>query len=66
MEAASLYTYFRKHPAISTDTRNIQPGSIFFALKGGNFNGTAFAAEALGKGASYAVVDEPQAVDDDR
>ncbi len=60
MDAALLYTYFLKHPAISTDTRNIQPNSLFFALKGENFNGNAFAAEALEKGASYAIIDEPQ------
>lgn len=44
----------------STDTRNIQPGDVFFALKGGNFNGNRFAAQALFAGASCVVVDEPQ------
>jgi UDP-N-acetylmuramoyl-tripeptide--D-alanyl-D-alanine ligase len=43
---------------ISTDTRKIEPGSIFFALKGDNFNGNLFAVEALNKGAAYAIVDE--------
>src|SRR5690606_5485510 len=66
MEPASLYSYFLRHPAISTDTRNIQPDSLFFALKGERFNGNRFAAQALGKGAAYAVVDEPQAGDDER
>lgn len=66
MEAASLYPYFRKYPAISTDTRNIQPNSLFFALKGERFNGNRFAAQALEKGASYAIVDEPQADGDER
>ena len=60
MEPASLYPYFLQHPAVSTDTRNIRPDSLFFALKGDNFNGNAFAAEALEKGASYAVIDEPE------
>ena len=43
---------------ITTDTRNISSGCIFFALKGPNFNGNSFANEALAKGASYVVVDE--------
>ncbi|MDG1724556.1 MAG: UDP-N-acetylmuramoyl-tripeptide--D-alanyl-D-alanine ligase [Bacteroidia bacterium] len=42
----------------TTDSRSIPEGSIFFALKGDNFNGNLFAIEALKKGASYAVVDE--------
>ena len=42
----------------TTDSRSIPEGSIFFALKGNNFNGNLFAIEALKKGASYAVVDE--------
>lgn len=66
MELASLYAYFLKHPFISTDTRNIQPQSLFFALKGEKFNGNAFANEALEKGASYAVIDEAQYQADDR
>ncbi|MCH1400891.1 MAG: UDP-N-acetylmuramoyl-tripeptide--D-alanyl-D-alanine ligase [Schleiferiaceae bacterium] len=45
--------------AVSTDTRNIVPGSVFFALKGARFNGNEFALQALAEGASYAVVDEP-------
>lgn len=45
----------RKH---STDTRKIAEGGIFFALKGANFNGNEFAAEALTKGAAHAIVDE--------
>ncbi|GGG81321.1 UDP-N-acetylmuramoyl-tripeptide--D-alanyl-D-alanine ligase [Parapedobacter pyrenivorans] len=66
MEPALLYPYFLEHPAISTDTRNIQPNSLFFALKGENFNGNAFAGEALEKGARYAVIDEPQYQTDER
>ncbi len=66
MDPQALYPYFRKHPVISTDTRNIRPESLFFALKGERFNGNAFAAEALGKGASYAIIDEPEYRQDDR
>jgi UDP-N-acetylmuramoyl-tripeptide--D-alanyl-D-alanine ligase len=53
-----LYTLFLRHPIVCTDTRNIKPGSIFFALKGANFNANEFAKEALNKGCSYAVIDE--------
>lgn len=49
----------RKH---STDTRRIVKGGIFFALKGANFNGNEFAAEALNKGAAYSIVDEEKYV----
>ncbi|MRX76382.1 UDP-N-acetylmuramoyl-tripeptide--D-alanyl-D-alanine ligase [Pedobacter petrophilus] len=58
MKTEELYQHFLKSPVISTDTRNIIPGSIFFALKGENFNANVFAAQAIEKGAAYAVVDE--------
>ncbi len=45
---------------VSTDTRKITPGSVFFALKGPNFNANTFAGEALRKGARYAVIDEKE------
>lgn len=54
-----LYAYFVKNPVVCTDTRNISPGCIFFALKGEHFNGNSFAAKALELGASLAVIDEP-------
>jgi UDP-N-acetylmuramoyl-tripeptide--D-alanyl-D-alanine ligase len=59
MNTASLYNTYLEHSTICTDTRKIQPGCIFFALKGPNFNGNAFAEKALQDGASYAVIDEP-------
>ncbi len=43
---------------ISTDTRNIIPGSIFFALKGEKFDGNKFVNEALEKGAAFGVIDD--------
>lgn len=55
---SKLYDIFRAHPLISTDTRKITPGSIFFALKGASFDGNRFAREALRKGAAYACVDD--------
>lgn len=52
-----LYEYFLEHPIISTDSRHITRGSIFFALSGERFDGNDFALAALEQGASYAVVD---------
>lgn len=66
MEIASLYQLFLSHPVITTDSRNIPANSIFFALKGANFNGNAFALEALEKGAAYAIVDEVESAANDR
>lgn len=53
-----LYKHFLTNPRISTDSRNIIPQSLFFALKGRSFNGNNFALTALEKGAVLAVVDE--------
>jgi UDP-N-acetylmuramoyl-tripeptide--D-alanyl-D-alanine ligase len=53
-----LYRIFTKFPQITTDSRNIEPNSIFFALKGDNFNGNKFANDAINKGAAYAIIDE--------
>jgi UDP-N-acetylmuramoyl-tripeptide--D-alanyl-D-alanine ligase len=61
-----LYNLFLRHPHISTDTRTIIPESIFFALKGGNFNGNLFAKDALLKGAALAVVDEKEFADNEK
>lgn len=53
-----LYQAFIHGAPICTDTRNIQPGCIFFALKGENFNGNTFAETAVSSGAAFAVIDE--------
>ncbi len=55
-----LYKYFLTCTGISTDTRKIEPGSLFIALKGDNFDANTFASEAIVKGAKYAVIDNPQ------
>jgi len=57
-DITTLYQHFLQHRQIATDTRKLTPGCIFFALKGGNFNGNQFALHALQQGAAYAVVDE--------
>ena len=63
---SELYDLFRAHPHVSTDTRRIEPGSIFFALRGANFDGNRFVGEALEKGAVAAVCDDPAALEDPR
>lgn len=58
MEIFELYSLFTQCEGVSTDTRNIIPNSLFFALKGDNFNANDFALQALEKGAAFAVVDD--------
>jgi len=53
-----LYDLYLKHRKISTDSRDIKAGDLFFALKGENFNGNKFALDAVQNGASFAIVDE--------
>ncbi|MCM1035435.1 MAG: UDP-N-acetylmuramoyl-tripeptide--D-alanyl-D-alanine ligase [Paludibacter sp.] len=50
---------------VSTDTRNLPTGCIFFALKGASFDGNEYAAQALQQGASLAVVDNPKVIPSD-
>jgi UDP-N-acetylmuramoyl-tripeptide--D-alanyl-D-alanine ligase len=54
-----LYSLFLQHPQISTDTRKIAAGSLFFALKGDKFDANTFAIQAIEAGAAYAVIDNP-------
>jgi UDP-N-acetylmuramoyl-tripeptide--D-alanyl-D-alanine ligase len=59
MHLDDLYQLFIKaNQLVSTDTRQIKPDSLFFALKGPNFNGNLFVEEALEKGAMYSISDE--------
>ena len=58
MKIENLYKIYLDHPSIQTDTRQLQPGDLFFALKGPNFNGNAFAGRALELGAAYVILDE--------
>jgi UDP-N-acetylmuramoyl-tripeptide--D-alanyl-D-alanine ligase len=55
-----LYQLYLQHPVISTDTRKIAPGSLFFALKGDKFDANTFAQKAIEAGAAYAVIDNPE------
>jgi len=66
MEITELYQKYLESGKVSTDTRQITSGSVFFALKGPSFNANEFAAEALSKGASYAVIDDKRYLANDR
>lgn len=59
-EFEKLFQLFLQYPLISTDTRKILPNSIYFALKGENFDGNSFAKEALKNGAVYAIIDNKE------
>lgn len=59
MSLSELYQLYLEHPVVTTDTRDCPEGSLFFALRGANFDGNAFARQALQSGCAYAVVDDP-------
>ena len=59
MNIEALYSCFLQHPIVTTDSRDVPEGSMFFALKGESFDGNQYAQAALDKGAAYAVVDDP-------
>ncbi len=54
-----LYGRYRECDGVSTDTRQLSPNALFFALKGPNFNANSLARKALAAGARYAVIDDP-------
>lgn len=58
METIQLYQLFKQCTSVCTDSRKIKKNTMFFALKGDNFNGNKFAETAINFGAKYAVVDE--------
>jgi UDP-N-acetylmuramoyl-tripeptide--D-alanyl-D-alanine ligase len=60
------YNFFLQSNGVSTDTKTMMRGNMFFGLKGQNFNGNAFAREALEKGASFVIVDDPEYKIDER
>jgi len=61
-----LYEIFVQFPVVCTDTRKIIPNSLFFCLKGANFEGSSFAKEALEKGARYVISDTQSTEIDNR
>ena len=66
MEIAALHQLFLQCKSITTDTRKITEESLFFALKGDNFDANTFTEEALEKGAKYVVIDNIKYHIDDR
>ncbi|WP_347068128.1 UDP-N-acetylmuramoyl-tripeptide--D-alanyl-D-alanine ligase [Flavobacterium sp. WV_118_3] len=65
MKIEELYQCFLQCSSICTDTRKIEPNSLFFALKGDNFDANTFAAEALTKGALFVVIDDKKYLTDE-
>lgn len=55
-----VYQAYKNGAGICTDSRKLQQGDIFFALKGPNFNGNLFAEEAIRQGAALSIVDDPE------
>jgi len=58
MKISELHKIFKQFPKVTTDSRNIFKDSLFFALKGENFNGNEYAGDAIKKGCRYAIIDE--------
>ena len=56
---APLYDHFLKSKGVSTDSRTVRQGELYFALRGNNFDGNKYADQALEKGAKLAVIDNP-------
>lgn len=65
MKIQKLYKIFKKNPNICIDSRKAETGSIFFGIKGDNFDGNKFVSEALKK-CSYAIIDNPKYIVDKR
>lgn len=57
MRIEEIYQCFLQCNSVSTDTRKIEPNSLFIALKGDNFDANTFAQEALNKGAQFVIID---------
>ena len=66
MNTIAIHRQFLETTGPCTDTRNILLDSMFFALKGGNFNGNEFALKAIEDGCKYAIVDEKKYAIDER
>ena len=60
MQIEELYKIYQKNPSVQTDTRQLKPGDIFFALKGPNFDGNRFAKQAIKAGAAFACIDNKE------
>lgn len=58
MTIHEIYELYQKHSIVTTDSRRVPEGSIFFALRGERFDGNAYALQAIEQGAAYAIVDD--------
>lgn len=58
MRIEDIYQCFLQCDSVSTDTRKIEPNSLFIALKGEKFDANTFAEEALKKGALFTIIDD--------
>ena len=62
MTISEIHKIFKSCTGVTTDTRTLKGGEMFFALKGENFDGNEYALKALEAGAAYAVVNNSSAV----
>lgn len=60
LKTDQIYKLFKDSNGIATDSRTIGKNQMFFALWGDKFNGNEYAADALKRGASWAIIDDPQ------
>jgi UDP-N-acetylmuramoyl-tripeptide--D-alanyl-D-alanine ligase len=66
MDTEDLYQLYLECDGVCTDTRDIRPGSLFFALKGEHFDANSFVIEALERGALFAIASDPSLADHPR
>ena len=66
MDIQNIHALFLRCESISIDTRKIQPKSFFVAIKGDRFDANTFTQEALSKGSSYVIIDNPNYFIDER
>ncbi len=59
-----IYSIYKNSNGVSTDSRIVSKGKLYFALKGENFDGNKFVADALNKGAVRAITDDPNLIND--
>lgn len=66
MEIEKFYQHFLDSKGVITDSRKVETGKIFFALKGDNFDGNKFALNAIQSGAIFSIVDNPELEKEDK
>jgi UDP-N-acetylmuramoyl-tripeptide--D-alanyl-D-alanine ligase len=66
MNVEQIYQVYLQSRTVTTDSRNITPGCLFFAFKGEKFDGNAFAPQALAQGAALCVISDGRYRVDDR